>query len=58
MPFRPIMSEVFMLRNIPYTMGNARDFNIQLTKIVNCGHETITYKELQLWQQLPATLKK
>ena len=54
----PIMNEIFMLRNIPYTMRNPRDLGSQLPKTVYCTLETITYKRPQLCQQLRAKRKK
>ena len=46
-----------MLENIPYNLGNLTDIDGQLTKTMYCGLETITYKGLQLWQQLPQKVK-
>ena len=37
-----------MLRNIPYTIRNPRDLDIQLPKTVYCGLETMAYKGPQL----------
>ena len=54
----PIMNEIFRLRNIPYTIRNPRDLDSRLPKIVYCGLETIAYKGAQLWQLLPAKIKK
>ena len=44
----PIMNKIFMLRNIPYTIRNPRDLDIQLPKTVYCGLETMAYKGPQL----------
>ena len=54
----PIMNDIFRLRNIPYTIRNPRDLDSRLPKTVYCGLETIAYKGPQLWQQLPAKIKK
>ena len=54
----PIMNEIFRLSNIPYTIRNPRDLDSQLPKTVYFGLHTIAYKEPQLWQQLPAKIKK
>ena len=54
----PIMSEIFMLRNIPCTIRNARDLDSYLPKTVYCSLETITYKGPQLWQLLPKKIKQ
>lgn len=54
----PIMNKIFMLRNIPYTIRNPRDLDIQLPKTVYCGLETMAYKGPQLWQQLSTKIKK
>ena len=48
----PIMNEI---RN---TIRNPRDLDSRLPKTVYCGLETIAYKGPQLWQQLPAKMKK
>ena len=47
-----------MLRSIPYTITNPRDFDSQLPKNVYCGLEAIKYKGPQLWQQLPAKINE
>ena len=54
----PIMNDIFRLRNIPYTIRNLRDLDSWLPKTVYCGLETLAYKGPQLWQQLPAKIKK
>ena len=54
----PIMNDIFRLRNIPYTIRNPRDLDSRLPKTVYCGLETLAYKGPQLWQQLPAKVKK
>ena len=54
----PIMNDTFRLRNIPYTTRNPRDLNSWLPKTVYCGLKTLAYKGPQLWQQLPARIKK
>ena len=54
----PIMNDIFRLRNIPYTIRNPRDLDSWLPKTVYCGLETLAYKGPQLWQQLPAKIKK
>ena len=55
---KDIMNEIFMLRNIPYTIRNPRDLDSPLPKTVYCELETIAYKGPQLWQQLSAKMKK
>ena len=52
------MNEIFKVRNIPYTIGNSRDLDSRFPKTVYCGLETIICKGPQLWQQLPAKIKK
>ena len=52
------MSEIFILRNIPHTIRNARDLDSYLPKTVYCSLETITYKGPQLWQLLPKKIKQ
>ena len=54
----PIMNEIFMLGNIPYTIRNPRDLDSHLPKTVYCELETTAYKGPQLRQQLPAKVKK
>ena len=54
----PTMNEIFRLKTIPYTIRNPRDLDNRLPKIAYCGLETIAYKGPQLWQQLPAIIKK
>ena len=54
----PIANEIFMLRNIPYLIGNPRDLDSQLPRTVYSGHETETCRGPELWQQLPAKIKK
>ena len=56
--FPPIMNDILRLRNIPYTIRNPRDLDSRLPKTVYCGLETLAYKGSQLWQQLPAKIKK
>ena len=46
------------MRNISYTIRNPRDLDNRLPKTLFCGLETIAYKGPQLWQQLPAKIKK
>ena len=45
----PIISEIFWLRNIPYTIRNQRDHDSRLPKTVYCGLETMVYKGPRLW---------
>ena len=52
------MNDIFRLRNIPYTIRNARDLDRWLPKTVYCGLETLAYKGPQLWQELPDKIKK
>ena len=52
----PIMNDIFRLRNI--TSDDPRDLDSWLPKTVYCGLETLAYKGPQLWQQLPARIKK
>ena len=54
----PIINDILRLRNIPYTIRNPRDLDNWLPKTVYCGFETLAYKGRQLWQQLPAKIKK
>ena len=53
-----IMNEILRLKNIAYTIRNPRVLDSRLPKIAYCGLETIEYKGPQLWQQLPAKIKK
>ena len=53
----PIINEIYRRRNIPHTTRNPRDLVSGLPKTVYCGLETIAYKGLQLWQQLPTKIK-
>ena len=54
----PVMNEIFKLRNILYTIRNPRDLDSELPKTVYCGLKSIAYKGPQLWQQLPAKIRK
>ena len=42
----------------PYTIINTRDLDSQLPRTVYSVLETIAYKRQQLWQELPAKIKK
>ena len=52
------MNDLFRLRNILHTIRNPRDLDSWFPKTVCCGLEILAYKGLQLWQQLPANIKK
>ena len=54
----PIMNDLFRLRNILHTIRNPRDLDSCFPKTVYCGLEILAYKGPQLWQQLPANIKK
>ena len=49
----PIMSEILVLRNIPYPIRNLRNLDSQLQMNVHRGLEITTCKGSQFWQQLP-----
>ena len=52
------MNEIFGLKNMPYTIRNPKNLDSRLPKTVCRGLETIAYAGPQLWQELPAKIKK
>ena len=56
--FYLIMNKIYRLRNIPCTIRNPTDLDSRLPKTVYYRLETLAYKGPQLWQHLPAKIKK